>query len=55
MRMYLLVSKGLGKDLDDLKQKKKKEHKNVKLLVLTNIDNSSKGKYMKRLNIAINW
>lgn len=52
--MYLLVSKGLGKDLDDLKQKRK-EPKNVKLLVLTNIDNSSKGKYMKRLNIAINW
>lgn len=26
MRMYLLVSKGLGKDLDDLKQKKKKKN-----------------------------
>lgn len=42
-RMYLLVSKGL----DDSMQKE--ERKNVKLLMLTNIDDSSKGKYMKRL------
>lgn len=52
MRMYLLASKDLGKGLDDLRQKK--ERKNVKLLALTNIDNSSKRKYMKRFNIAIN-